>query len=421
MDLSFIPSIDSIIRYVANTHGALFLDSSLLEHDSARYSYLVSNPIQVIQGPMTEWNRFTQQTKDIGFGQGEAPFKGGWLGYRSYGVDEKTKTGPIPCFWFGLYESVLVLDHHENRCFLASFRSSDLPPIKEMWEHELQGEIPHGPLEVEGQGFVQPSLDNYGLKMKKIHEYLEAGDCYQVNLTERFELTTNQDGGVLYQRLRRASVSPFSAFMNMGDFQILSTSPECLFKIEKGIITTQPIKGTRKRGMTAIEDARLKEELFLSPKDRAELLMIVDLERNDLGRICQYSSVAVNRLYHLESFSQVHHLVADVSGRLREGIRLDDVFQALFPGGSVTGAPKKRAMEIIEEMEEEPRSVYTGALGFVGLDGYSVFNLPIRTLTKKGSHVYFHAGCGIVMDSEIESEYEEMMVKAKGMMEALGL
>ena len=328
--------------------------------------------------------------------------------------------GPIPGHWFGFFPSVLVLDHREKRAFIRAQTPEDGDQALQKWQEALSP-----PLKKGGEGgfsrvLATPDKDQFADKILTIKKYLAAGDAYQINLTEKFHAFSQMTAGALYQSLRAASPVPYGAFLNAGDFQILSASPESFLQIENGRITTRPIKGTRCR-ISEKEDPVQTNALLASEKDKAELLMITDLERNDLGKICETGSVTADPLFEVESFAQVHHLVATVSGKLKKGIGVVKALEAVFPGGSVTGAPKIRALQIIKELENEPRSVYTGALGFIGPDGEAKFNLPIRSMTKVGDDVYFHAGCGIVIDSDAKSEFEEMQAKASGMLKALGL
>jgi para-aminobenzoate synthetase component 1 len=226
----------------------------------------------------------------------------------------------------------------------------------------------------------------------------------------------------LYKKLRNINPAPFAAYLDCGDVKMISASPERFLKIDAKTrcIETRPIKGTRPRGRTATEDERLKNELVNSAKDRAEHIMIVDLERNDLGRVCKYGSVKWSEPMVLEQYSTVHHLVSTVSGRLENEVDAVDCLMNCFPGGSITGAPKIRAMEIIDELEPTKRSVYTGAIGYIGFNGNMDTNIVIRTFINKGEKLYFQVGGGIVADSDPEAEYQETLDKARALMEAIG-
>lgn len=264
--------------------------------------------------------------------------------------------------------------------------------------------------------FTKPEYIRAVLKAK---EYIKRGDIYQVNLSQRFKTDFDGDAFELYKTLCAINPAPYAAFLDFGGFQIVSASPERFLKIDGRRIETRPIKGTRPRGKTPEEDTRLKNELIASAKDRAENLMIIDLERNDLGRICEYGSVRVTDYMAVEEHPTVFHLVSTVEGTLREDVGPIDALMNCFPGGSITGAPKIRSMEIIEELEPVKRSIYTGCIGRIGFDGSMDMSIAIRTILIKDKTAYFHAGGGIVHDSDPESEYQETLDKAKALKEAL--
>jgi para-aminobenzoate synthetase component I len=259
----------------------------------------------------------------------------------------------------------------------------------------------------------------YARAFRRIRGYIHDGDCYQVNLAQRFSATATGDPWLAYQRLRIINPAPFSAYLNTPYAQILSASPERFLRIERGRVETRPIKGTRPRAGHPRLDAGLVEELRLSDKDRAENLMIVDLLRNDLSKNCALGSVKVPRLFEVESFATVHHLVSTVSGELRAGRDALDLLRGCFPGGSITGAPKLRAMQIIEELEPHRRGVYCGAIGYIGFDGNMDLNIAIRTLICSRGTIRCWAGGGIVADSRLEDEYQETFDKAAAMLKLL--
>jgi para-aminobenzoate synthetase component 1 len=263
--------------------------------------------------------------------------------------------------------------------------------------------------------------DEYLAAVARILEYIAAGDVYQVNLSQRFHATSDAGAFEIYQRLRAASPAPYAAFLSFGRRALLSASPEGFLELRDRRIVTRPIKGTRRRGATPEEDARLGQELQASPKDDAELAMIVDLERNDLGRVCEPGSIRVTAPKVLEQHPTVHHLSAAVEGRLRGDLGAVDVLRAAFPGGSITGAPKIRAMEIIDELEPTRRAFYTGAIGALGFDGSMNLSIAIRTVHADGADYYYQAGGGIVADSDPAAEYQETLIKASAMAKALGV
>jgi para-aminobenzoate synthetase component 1 len=265
------------------------------------------------------------------------------------------------------------------------------------------------------------SRESYCDGVRRIIDYIWRGDIYQANLTHRLAAEVGVDGWTLFQRLATASPAPFSAFMQCGDFQLASSSPEQFLRLSGDHVTTRPIKGTRPRGTSPDLDARLGYELQTSAKDRSELVMITDLLRNDLGRFCEYGSVTVPDLAKLERFAQVQHLVSTVAGRLRPGVTHLHALASCFPGGSITGAPKIRAMEIIDELEPVVRGPYAGCLGYLGFNRESQFNILIRTAVCRDGAAWFHVGAGIVADSDPAAEYEETLNKAAGWLAALNL
>ncbi len=265
------------------------------------------------------------------------------------------------------------------------------------------------------------SREGYCRAVEKSLEYIAAGDIYQVNISQRFSAELKTGIWELYRRLRHLNPAPFASFLRFPEVSVLSSSPERFLLVEGNRVETRPIKGTRPRGDTAAEDSALKQELINSAKDRAELLMIVDLERNDLGRVCQTGSVKVPELFCLETYATVYHLVSTVTGTLPAGKNVLDLLPAVFPGGSITGAPKIRAMEIIEELEPVRRGIYTGSLGYLDFSGRADLNIVIRTFVIKNNRVYFQVGGGIVADSQPELEYQETLDKARALLDALGI
>lgn len=249
------------------------------------------------------------------------------------------------------------------------------------------------------------------------------GDVYQANLSRgwRARLAAGTTAARLYARLRRSNPAPFAGIAAMPGFTLLSSSPERLVRVRHGQASTRPIAGTRPRGSTALDDESLKRDLVLSEKERAEHVMLVDLERNDLGRICIGGSVEVDEFMTVESYATVHHIVSNVRGRLREGVTPGEVLAAVFPGGTITGCPKIRCMQILAELERGPRDAYTGSMGYLGPDGSLDMNILIRTLTVAGGSVGFRTGAGIVADSRPDSELAESRAKARGMLRALGV
>ena len=373
------------------------------------------------------------------------PFGPGFYGYLAYDlapeVESKAILSPrrditLPEMWLGFYETVLVVDRAERRAMLVGGGGAGREAIERALDATSRAVAP------EMNSATQPAeltcnftRDAYLQAVQRAHEYIAAGDIYQVNLSRRF--TAALDGGDapasladLYLRLRRANPAPYAAYVGLGEGRaVLSSSPELFLELGPGgRVLTRPIKGTRpRRPGDAAFNRRMRRDLLASPKDRAELVMIVDLERNDLGRVCSYGSIRVAEPRAVEAYAAVYHTVATVEGRLHPDRTAVDLVRATFPGGSITGAPKVRSMQIIAELEPTRRSVYTGAVGYLSPrsaaepSGRCVLNIAIRTLLADWPRVHLQVGGGIVADSEPEAEFDETTDKARAMLAALGL
>lgn len=372
------------------------------------------------------------------------PFAGGVAGFFGYDLGRSLEKLPprampfavddqhLPDMALGFYDMVVAFDHLLER---ASIVSTGWPErdgearrrrarcrAGEMRERIARRHVPRK-TRAEAVPAIASNFTRaeYERAVARVVDYIHAGDVFQANLSQRFEawLGAGDTPYDLYLRLRRRSPAPFSAFFNFGDGALVSSSPERFLQVRDGAVETKPIKGTRPRGATREEDARLAAELLASEKDRAENVMIVDLLRNDLSRVCGDGTVTVEKLCGLESFSHVHHLVSTVRGRLRDDKTAVDLLAACFPGGSITGAPKLRAMEIVAELEPTTRGPYCGAIGYLSFDGGMDTSIAIRTLIVAGNRVTFQAGGGITAESDPAAEYEETIDKARAMMDAL--
>ena len=364
----------------------------------------------------------------------DIPFAGGALGYLSYDLARHYHRIPgmaqgtehLPEMAVGIYDWAIIVDHQELSARLVSRQryaktASVLPQI--LAKLELAGstgnraDIP--PFAVQGKIKSNLSAAAYRNAFDTVKQYLLEGDCYQVNLAQCFGAQASGDALAAYLELRHLSPAPYSAFLDWPQTQILCASPERFLQVKQGRVETRPIKGTRPRSADPVKDMQFATELANHPKDRAENLMIVDLLRNDLGKSCEPGSVRVPKLFEVESFANVHHLVSTVEGKLKSGRDALDVFRDCFPGGSITGAPKQRAMEIIEQLEPTRRGVYCGVIGYVGHDGNMDSNIAIRTLEYSGNQIRFCVGGGIVADSLCDAEYQETWDKAYAMLELL--
>jgi para-aminobenzoate synthetase component 1 len=359
------------------------------------------------------------------------PFQGGMIGFLGYDlapwIERLPRKAPresrLPDLRVALYDTAVAIDHQTAKVVLHAWDlTSEGREAAErrcrFWRRALRTAVESPRLiRRSNLGPLSANFDRerYLRTARRALEYIAAGDVFQVNLSQRFTAHGEIEPLDLFSRLCAVSPAPFSAFLRWRDLAVVSASPESFYQTTGSLVVTRPIKGTRPRGGSAEEDQRLEQELAGSAKDRAELTMIVDLERNDLGRVCQYGSVRVIDPLSVESFAQVHHLVASVEGRLRPSVGPTDVIRAVFPGGSITGAPKIRAMQIIDELEPTRRNLYTGAIGYLSQRGLSAFNIAIRTMLVEGGQVSYQVGGGIVSDSDPQAEYEETLHKGRGL------
>jgi len=427
---------------IADLPWAVWLDSG----GRGRYDILCAQPIAtlVTHGKYTEITnatsvqRLTADPFDLLRQQLGAPiaaipgipFMGGALGYWGYDLARRLFTLPtqaqdaehLPDMMAGIYDWAVVLDHQEKTTRLVSQQRDHttgqvLPQI--LARLQQNSSAPQEKFKIHSR--IQSNFTRAGYKsaFDVVQRYLREGDCYQVNLAQRYAARASGDSLPAYLELRRLSPAPYSAFLNFPHAQILCASPERFLQLQQGYVETNPIKGTRPRLLNPHEDATMAQELVHSAKDRAENLMIVDLLRNDLGKSCASGSVQVPKLFELESFAQVHHLVSTVTGQLAPGRDALTLLRDCFPGGSVTGAPKQRAMQIIEQLEPHRRGVYCGAIGYIGFDGNMDSNITIRTLVYANGEIRFWVGGGIVADSLADAEYQETLDKAAAMLKVL--
>ncbi|NOY54592.1 MAG: aminodeoxychorismate synthase component I [Actinobacteria bacterium] len=361
---------------------------------------------------------------------GAPPFLGGAIGFLGYELNRRLEELPstvlddlgLPDLAFCFFDTVVAQDHATGvtNLIVTLPRSVDPAPVIETALSRL-GSVRSsrvGERATDRDFTASFTRAGYIDAVRRVKEYIYAGDIYQANLSQRFRAPVDAPWQ-LYRRLRSLNPAPFGAFLDFADFQVASSSPERFLRVDGRHVETRPIKGTRRRSQDPAVDERLREELGASPKDHAELSMIVDVERNDLGRVCEYGSVQVVEHAVLESYATVHHLVSTVRGRLRPGLDVIDLLRASFPSGSVTGAPKIRAMEIIDELEPTARSVYTGAVGYLGFNGTHELNVAIRTMIIRDGWGYAQVGGGIVADSDPQAEYQETLDKGEAMFEAL--
>jgi para-aminobenzoate synthetase component 1 len=448
-EISYRPDSTSRFSALARRPWALFLDSTQDIEGSrrGRYDILAADPYLTLatRGAVTEirdrdglslstedpFELLRRSLGDPSETVAGLPFCGGAMGWLSYDLGRRIERLPslaqddegIPEMAMGLYDWALVVDHLQARAWLVSAGRD--PRTARDW-HDLIEMLEHPPaapqtddFEVTGPIRANMTRAQYIRAIERIKSYIREGDCYQVNLAQRFAATATGDPWAAYLKLRSLNPAPFSAYLSTPFAQVLSSSPERFLELRDRRVETRPIKGTRPRGSSLEADAVLARRLVESPKDRAENLMIVDLLRNDLGRVCRPGSIQVPRLFDVERYATVQHLVSTVTGELATGKDASALLRACFPGGSITGAPKIRAMEIIEELEPHRRGVYCGAIGYLGFDGSMDTSIAIRTLVKSAETIRFWAGGGIVHDSVAEEEYQETFDKAAPLLQLL--
>lgn len=439
---------------------SFFLDSGMRRFDFGRYSFIGSDPFLVFKSKGKRIEIFEEGKKlrlvgnpfsvlkellrryRLKYLPGLPPFLGGVVGYFGYDLCNFVERLPsrsiddlnLPDCFLCFYDAVVIFDHLADKVFISSTGLPELDGTKAKERQksrlaELSKKLSRVGEEIEPKDvdFLREDAEissnfsrhTYLEVVQRAKEYIMSGDIFQVNLSQRFCAPQFLPPFELYKRLRQINPAPFASFLNFDEVIIVSASPERFLRMSGRKVQTRPIKGTRPRGKDPFEDRRFEEELLSSAKDRAELVMIVDLERNDLGRVCDYGSVRVPELMSLEAYSTVFHLVGTVEGYLHRGRDHIDCLKACFPGGSITGAPKVRSMEIIDELEPTKRGIYTGSIGYLGFNQETDLNIVIRTMVLVNRKIYFHVGGGIVADSDPASEYDETLHKAKALIDAL--
>lgn len=430
----------------------------------ARYSAIGGSPYQVLEArdgllrrwtPQERWQNWTKTddplreafalvgTSSVALPPGAPPFIGGVVGCLGYGLSRRhlrpghpTRPAIFPDLYWLFVDLVAAFDHAERTLtvsfcpsserFASESRSSLLREGRERVEGFLAGVT--RPTTASSIGHKRTdstiatgmSREDYCDMVMRAKAYIAAGDIFQANLAQRFTAPySGSDGLDVYRRLRTINPSPFAAFLDLGDTHVICSSPERLVRRAGREVETRPIAGTRPRGANSADDARLTTDLLLNAKERAEHLMLVDLERNDLGRVCAYGSVKVDELMVTEHYSHVIHIVSNIRGTLRNDATNFDVLDAMFPGGTITGVPKIRCMEIIDELEPVSRGLYTGSIGYASWSGHMDWNIVIRTLTLSRGELAFYAGAGIVADSDPEKEYAETLYKAQALIDAV--
>ena len=449
--IPYIPAAE-IFRLCAKEPDSVFLDSSLV-NVLGRYSIIGRHPYLKlvkenekftvngdVRGDYT-FETYVREYLDTHKDEntGSLPILSGAIGYFSYDYGRKTQGIPsvqpdlvkIPDAVLTFYDSFLIEDCREKRLYVIANgitqpSADTLEETEAIIERARCGKITSELADGHTQKKTAPicvtpnfEKEEYKQTVDRMIRYIIEGDIYIANMTQHLTVESEKKPLDVFYDLRQNNPSPFGGYLSGDGYEIVCASPERFLKMRKNHVNTRPIKGTRKRGTTPEEDQALRAELQQSEKDQSELLMIVDLERNDLNRVCRPGSVKVTELFTVEEYATVFHLVSDIEGELQDGKNVMDLLEAAFPGGSITGAPKYRAMEIIDELEHGRRNLYTGSIGYLTLDGDCDFNIVIRTALHKGGTYYLGVGGGITAESELEFEYEETLQKAKAVLEAL--
>ena len=463
-ELSVLQTASEVFELFKERSHSFFLDSGMDSQRLGRYSFMGSDPFLVVKSRGSEITLAWEDKLEVEQGNPfdvlsrlmdtyrldsylpVVPFLGGAVGYLSYDLCHFMERLPataiddleLPESYFAFYDAILAFDHVHGKYYIVSSGFPELEEERRLRRARrrleeigtricspLTGGQRAGSLTLEGTNEVvlvsNFTPEGYIMAVEKVREYIAAGDVFQVNLSQRFETCLTISPYELYRRLRKVNPAPFASYLNFDGVTVVGASPERFLSVHDDRVETRPIKGTRPRGKDEVEDAMLARDLTDSIKDRAENVMIVDLERNDLSRVCRYGTVKVTELAILETFPTVFHLTSTIVGRMRRGKNRFDLLKATFPGGSITGAPKVRAMEIIDELEPTRRSVYTGAVGYLSFGNELDLNIVIRTFLVKDGRAYFQAGGGIVYDSDPEAEYLETLDKAKALVQALKL
>lgn len=439
--------MEAVVCAVARERGGFVLESTAADHRNGRYTVVGIDPVETVEthdaadgawcatfaGRMARWDAAGDGLQELPiFQDNRIPFVGGWVGYVSYEAGtvlervrcSKPRHDGLPLVRFALYDTAAVYDHR-NRTWQVM--AMDLAPRDrptagarlDRMERLLADAPAPNPIDWSRAIADEPRAilrrDDYLRRVDRAKAYIAAGEVYQVNLTQQFVCRSSATALDIYRRMRVMNPAPLSALLCYPEGAVISASPELFLELRGRQVVTRPIKGTRPRIGERDVDAMQRDALLASEKDRAELNMIVDLMRNDLGRVSEMGTVRVASAGDLEVHPTVYHRVATVTGRLREGLTCWDLLRATLPGGSVTGCPKIRAMEIIEELEVSRRGVYCGAVGYIGVNGDMMLNLPIRTAVLAAGELHLFSGGGIVADSDAEDEYAETLAKIAGL------
>ena len=425
MAIHEIQKVDLASFCYKNKERYPFLLESVNHNENNRYSILFAFPgDSIVLNSFSDFDFLSKlesqcNQKNV---YSELPFTGGWFVYLSYELigqiepvlKSSNYKSSLPIAYAVRVPTVIYTDHKLGKTFIYDEEDNqsrikqiltDLKALEQTPSEPILGKI------------IEENEEKFIAGVKSSLDYIFAGDVFQVNLSRKwnYNLSTNLDSSIIYNKLKKANPAPFSALIQYENFSIISSSPERLFSLSEGILQTRPIAGTHPRGKGDSDKAQ-KENLISHPKEIAEHVMLLDLERNDMGRVCEYGSVFVNEIMTLETYPYVHHIVSNIKGNLRKSVGIKEIIKALFPGGTITGCPKIRCMEIISELEQMPREAYTGSVGYISNNGKMDFNILIRSFIQQNKTLSFRAGAGIVYDSDPENELAETRHKAQGLL-----
>lgn len=427
-EITPLPDLLSLHQFKPDTYPYL-LASNTSGEVNTRYSILMSYPEEILTQGMDDADILTRIKTDLINNEihSELPFIGGWFVFLGYeyasrvepSVQFYTEKPELPIAFISRIPAAVIIDHRENSCTIVATKNRR--ELIRQIRSDIEEATDFNPQQISKAKIVEEDPDIYRAQLGKIHQYIKDGDIFQANLSRLWNVKFNQVCNPLdiYHQLSHSNPAPFAALIKYKNHYIISSSPERLISVEEGCAETRPIAGTYPRGSNPEEDRELSAKLLQHPKERAEHVMLIDLERNDLGRVCQPGSIRVKEKMILETYQYVHHIVSSISGELKQEQCVKDVIHAVFPGGTITGCPKVRCMQIISELEQAARGAYTGSLGYVSDHGKMDLNILIRTMTMINNKLSFRAGAGIVSDSIAEKELNETRHKARGMIHAV--
>ncbi|MEC8996403.1 MAG: aminodeoxychorismate synthase component I [Pseudomonadota bacterium] len=445
IEFDYYSNTSEIFDFLKDQDWSVFLCSNFDVFDTEKYDIISCCPIKKIiayqNATIVEFNGskkvFRDDPMDVlkdtmkeSFSNNytDLPFSGGAIGYFSYDLGNKYESiksvsadsDNTPIMAFGIYDWSIIIDHKLKKSILIYEAENDL--IKDIinnFKNKKFALKKKRTFSINSKYSSNLSYEEYVEKFNSIKSYIEKGDCYQINFAQRFSLSYEGDTWEIFKKVLQKYKAPYSSYMNFPFVKILSYSPERFLQIENNHVETKPIKGTRPIHENKQKDMQLKQELIDSNKDKAENLMIVDLLRNDLGRNCNFGSIRVKKLFEIETFSNVHHLVSTIEGKISDKSNIFKLIRDCFPGGSITGAPKIRSMQIINELESNRRSIYCGSIGYISFNNKVDLNIAIRTIIANKNYLYFWGGGGIVYDSNVKSEFQETIDKVSPIINAL--